>query len=74
MAAAAAVGDPPRPPAQLVEYDDEGRPYTVRYRLLTPLLLNELLAQRRLVEEQAVEIARLRDAAELPPRGDGPPG
>jgi hypothetical protein len=36
----------------LVSYDDEGMPYTVRYSLLTPLLLNEL-------QKQATEIRRL---------------
>ena len=43
----------------LVSYDDEGKPYTVRYSLLTPLLLNELQKQQQGIEEQAMEIRRL---------------
>jgi hypothetical protein len=43
----------------LVSYDDEGEPYTVRYSLLTPLLLNELQKQHRWNQEQATEIRRL---------------
>ena len=38
----------------LVSYDDQGRPYTVRYSLLTPLLLNE-------VQRQEGELAELRE-------------
>jgi hypothetical protein len=29
----------------LVSYDEEGKPFTVRYELLTPLLLNEFQRQ-----------------------------
>ena len=43
----------------LVSYDDDGKPYTVRYSLLTPLLLNELQKQHRWNEEQAMEIRRM---------------
>lgn len=37
---------------QLVSTDKDGRPFTVRYDLLTPLLLNELQKQHRRVEIQ----------------------
>ena len=50
---------------QLVEYDGQGEPYAVRYALLTPLLLNELQNQRRLLREQGEEIARLRKQVAL---------
>jgi hypothetical protein len=45
-----------------VTYDDEGRPTTVRYDLLTPLLLNELQKLRRQVDLQESELAELREA------------
>ncbi len=44
----------------LVSYDDEGRPYTVRYSLLTPLLLNELQRHQAALREQQAELAELR--------------
>ncbi len=37
----------------LVSYDEEGEPYTVRYSLLTPLLLNEF-------QRQEIEVVTLR--------------
>jgi hypothetical protein len=43
----------------LVTYDDEGKPNSVRYRLLTPLLLNELQEQQHLNQEQQQVIAAL---------------
>lgn len=39
---------------ELVVLDEEGKPYTVRYRLLTPLLLNEL-------QRQEEELGELRE-------------
>lgn len=43
----------------LVVYE-EGRPYTVRYHLLSSMLLNELQKQASLNREQQLEIERLR--------------
>ena len=34
----------------LVQYDKAGKPFTVRYHLLTPMLLNELQKERKQVE------------------------
>lgn len=45
---------------QLVTYDADGRPRTVRYDALTPLLLNELQVQRRTLENQAAELRAAR--------------
>lgn len=44
----------------LVVYNDEGRPETVKFRLLSSLLLNELQKQHSEVSDQVVEIAELR--------------
>lgn len=44
----------------LVTYDEEGLPNSVRYHLLTTLLLNELQKQGRLNREQAAELETLR--------------
>jgi hypothetical protein len=52
---------------ELVVFDEEGKPQTVKYHLLSSLLLGELqrqhgllLEQRRQVERQEAESARLR--------------
>ncbi len=45
----------------LVSYDEEGRPTTVRYSLLTPLLLNELQRQEAVLRRQDEELESLRD-------------
>jgi hypothetical protein len=37
---------------QLVVFDKDGAPQTVRYRFVNAMLLNEVQKQRRLVEEQ----------------------
>jgi hypothetical protein len=44
----------------LVVYDEEGRPYSVRYHLLSPMLLNELQKQQRRLGEQEELLERLR--------------
>ncbi len=44
----------------LVVCNDEGRPETVKFRLLSSLLLNELQKQHSEVSDQVVEIAELR--------------
>jgi len=36
----------------LVQYDKQGKPFTVYYHLLTPIMLNELQKQHHLVEAQ----------------------
>jgi hypothetical protein len=45
---------------ELVSFDEEGRPRTVKYHLLSTLLLNELQKQHRWNEEQALEIQRMK--------------
>jgi len=55
---------------ELVVYDDEGKPFTVKYHLLSAMLLNELEKLRdrhdRELEEHATELAELRgEVAEL---------
>jgi hypothetical protein len=40
----------------LVYFDDEGRPFSVRYEFLTPLLLNEVQKQQRTLEAQQARI------------------
>jgi hypothetical protein len=37
---------------EIVTYDDEGQPYSVRYEVLGPLLLNEMQKQQRVIEAQ----------------------
>ena len=44
----------------LVQYDKSGKPFTVYYHLLTPMLLNELQREHRRTEAQASEINRLK--------------
>lgn len=44
----------------LVEADDGGEPYRVRYELLTPLLLNELQRQGKELDALRQEVAELR--------------
>jgi hypothetical protein len=45
---------------ELVVLDEDGRPYTVRYDQLTPMLVNELQRLRRELERHAAELDRLR--------------
>lgn len=42
----------------LVQLDEKGQPFTVRYHAVNAMLLNELQKQHAKVEEQAAEIAR----------------
>ncbi len=46
---------------ELVAYDKDGQPFTVRYQYLAPMLLNELQKQYRRAEQQA-EIAVTQQA------------
>ena len=61
---------------ELVIHDSEGRPFTVRYHQLAPMLLNELQKQQRTIERQqhAIELLlartdRLETPRALPPQG-----
>ena len=47
----------------LVAFDDQGRPYTVRYEAVNAMLLNEFLKQHRRVEELEKTVAELRTVA-----------
>ncbi len=48
----------------LVVYDEDGEPYSVRYHLLPPMLLNELQKERRTNREQRELIANLQTRLE----------
>ena len=45
---------------ELVAFGEDGAPYSVRYHLLTPMLLAELQRQQRTIADQAAAIAELR--------------
>ena len=47
----------------LVAFDDQGKPYTVRYEAVNAMLLNEFLKEHRRVEELEKTVAELRTAA-----------
>ncbi len=49
----------------LVAYDDEGRPFAVRYQLLTPLLLKTVQEQQRAIDGLLARLAEL-EARERP--------
>jgi hypothetical protein len=44
----------------LVAFDEEGKPYTVRYEAVNAMLLNEFLKEHRKVEEQEATIIQLK--------------
>jgi hypothetical protein len=44
----------------LVQYDQQGKPFTVRYHEINTMLLNELQKQHGKVAEQQTEVTRLR--------------
>ncbi len=44
----------------MVVNDEKGQPYTVRYEMLAPMLVNELQKQQGTIQTQASEIADLR--------------
>jgi len=51
---------------ELVQYSDTGEPFSVRYQLLGPMLLNEVQKQARQIEEQRLQIhAQEMQIAEL---------
>jgi hypothetical protein len=43
----------------LVQLDDEGKPFSVRYQFLAPMLLNEVQQQERTIEQQKAQIETL---------------
>jgi hypothetical protein len=49
---------------ELVDFDDEGKPFSVHYHLLAPMLLNEVQEQQRTIEGQRQEIAALASRLE----------
>jgi hypothetical protein len=49
---------------ELVVYDENGAPYTVRYHLLVPLLLAELQREHREMQALREEVANLRRLVE----------
>jgi len=60
---------------EMVINDDQGRPNTIRYQLLDPLLLNELQRQHRNLEAQRAEIDLLKaELAKLEARIETSPG
>jgi Chaperone of endosialidase len=52
---------------ELVVYDEEGRPETIRYQLLDGLLLNEVQKQRREIEDLKARLAMLEARLEGKP-------
>ncbi|HZL66112.1 MAG TPA: tail fiber domain-containing protein, partial [Candidatus Limnocylindrales bacterium] len=49
----------------LVAYEPDGKPYTVKYQYLTTMLLNELQKQHAVVAAQREEIDSLRNELQL---------
>jgi len=49
---------------QLVAYDEQGKPYSVRYEAVKEMLLNEFLKEHRKDEEQEAKIARQQQQIE----------
>ena len=45
---------------EMAAYDKDGRPYAVRYQMLTPMLLNELQKQHAVVAAQQQQIEQLQ--------------
>ena len=46
----------------LVAYDEQGKPYTVRYDAINAMLLNEFIKEHHKVQKQEATIADLRSA------------
>ncbi|MFL6263490.1 MAG: tail fiber domain-containing protein [Thermoanaerobaculia bacterium] len=44
----------------LVQYDEKGKPFTVRYHEINTMLLNELQKQHAKAEEEPSEVGRLK--------------
>jgi hypothetical protein len=45
---------------EMVVYDKDGQPYTVKYQLLAPMLLNEVQKQQKVVTAQQQQIEQMR--------------
>src|SRR5581483_2705223 len=45
---------------EMVQYDKQGKPFTVYYHLLTPLMLNELQKAHQRADAQEAQLASLR--------------
>jgi hypothetical protein len=45
----------------LVVYDDEGKPETVKYHLLSTMLLNEMQEDHERIDAQHIQIAALNE-------------
>ena len=58
----------------LVALGKDGKPETVMYQYLAPMLLNEFQKQQRTIEAQREEIAQLRQAIEALIAHAGLPG
>jgi hypothetical protein len=46
----------------LVARDNQGKPYSVRYKAVNAMLLNEFLKEHRKVEESEASVAKLESA------------
>ncbi len=46
---------------EMVVYDKEGRPYSVKYQLLAPMLLSEFQKQHAVVTAQQTDVQALRE-------------
>ncbi len=46
---------------ELVVYDEEGQPFTIRYHILSSMLLNELQKEHEQAAEQALDLEELTD-------------
>jgi trimeric autotransporter adhesin len=52
----------------LVQYDKDGKPFTVQYQVLSSMLLNEIQKQQKSMDQKDAEIAALKSHAELQQR------
>jgi hypothetical protein len=48
---------------ELVEYSESGQPLTVRYHLLSAMLLNVIQRQQHVIDQSSAEIAKLTEQA-----------
>ena len=63
----------------LVQYDDKGQPFTVRYHAVNVMLLNEIQKQKAQLDEQEARLKKLEalltrqaEAVEVPEEGCTP--
>ncbi len=50
----------------LVVYDDAGRPFTVKYHEMAPMLLNEMKKQQRVIAALTTLLAALETRVDAP--------